>query len=374
MTIHPHLTSHGSLTHSSPLPIHAGNHATGTPNAPPLTTDPSSNSTLHPTSSLSIPRCPKAFRLPTCVRIVEVGPRDGLQNESKTVETSVKIALVHDLVAAGLKCVEVTAFVRPDRVPQLADASAVMQGVKQNPDVSYPVLVPNMKGFEAAVAAGAKQVAVFASATESFSRENVNCSIDESLRRFHHVMEAAKAAHIRVRGYVSCAVGCPYEGVVPVENVAEVAWKLYDMGCFEISLGDTIGVGNPRSIVSMIEAVVKRGVPVANLAIHCHDTRGMALANVLAAMSMGVAVIDASVGGLGGCPFAPGAAGNLATEDLVYMLQGMGVSVGEVDLEKLVRVGKRICMHLGRNTESKVALASSRCLVRGGASLRESAT
>lgn len=314
-----------------------------------------------------------SFRLPSSVRIVEVGPRDGLQNESKSVETSVKIGLVHDLVSAGLKCVEVTAFVRADRVPQLADASAVMRGVKQSPGVSYPVLVPNMKGFEAAIGAGARQIAVFASATESFSRENVNCSIEESLGRFQHVMEAARGADIRVRGYVSCVVGCPYEGSVPVAKVAEVAWKLYDMGCFEISLGDTIGVGNPRSIVAMIEAVVKRGVPVANLAIHCHDTRGMALANVLAAMSMGVAVVDASVGGLGGCPFAPGAAGNLATEDLVYMLQGMGVNVGGVDLEKLKRVGERICMYLGRKTESKVALASG-CLVRGGASLRESAT
>lgn len=293
------------------------------------------------------------------MRIVEVGPRDGLQNEQKHVETSVKIALVHDLVDAGLSCVEVTAFVSPRWVPQLADASEVMTSIKKVDGVLYPVLVPNLKGLRAALEAGASHIAVFASATETFSMKNVNCSISESLERFEHVVTTAVAQKVSVRGYVSCVVGCPYEGAVDPRAVAHVAARLYRMGCYEISLGDTIGVGNPKSIVAMVHAVLNAGVPVSALAIHCHDTRGTALANVLAAMSVGVSVVDSSIAGLGGCPFAPGAAGNLATEDLVYMLQGMGVDIGPVRLEKLGEVGRRICDYLGRQTSSRVAVAAS---------------
>lgn len=312
-----------------------------------------------PPAQMSIPRCPSSVRLPSAVRIVEVGPRDGLQNEPRQVQTSIKVALVHDLVEAGLRSVEVTGFVSPKWVPQLADASQVMSSVRKEKGVSYPVLVPNLKGFKAAIAAGADEVAVFASATETFSLKNVNCSIQESLDRFKVVTDAAQAHGVKVRGYVSCVVGCPYEGKVSPEAVADVAFKMYKMGCYEISLGDTIGVGNPKSIVMMIQAVLSRGVPIEALAIHCHDTRGSALANVLAAMSLGISVVDASVAGLGGCPFAPGAAGNLATEDLVYMLQGMGVDIGPVNIDKLIGIGRRICKYLNRQTSSRVAIAAA---------------
>lgn len=322
--------------------------------------DPSAPTLIPPPPAPpSIPRCPPSVRLPSAVRIVEVGVRDGLQNETRLVETAVKVALVHDLVDAGLRSVEVTGFVSPKWVPQLGDASAVMSAVQKRKGVSYPVLVPNLKGFNAALAAGADEVAVFASATEQFSRKNVNCSIQESLDRFKVVTDAARIHGVKVRGYVSCVAGCPYEGAVRPEAVADVAFKMFEMGCYEISLGDTIGVGNPKSIVRMIEAVVARGVPVQALAIHCHDTRGTALANVLAAMSAGISVVDSSVAGLGGCPFAPGAAGNLATEDLVYMLQGMGVDIGPIDLDKLIAIGKRICKYLNRETSSRVAVAAA---------------
>lgn len=323
--------------------------------------------------AVPIPSCPRSIQLPSVVRIVEVGPRDGLQNEHMHVETSVKIALVQDLVDAGLSCVEVTAFVSPRWVPQLSDAAQVMTSIKKVDGVLYPVLVPNLKGLHAALEAGAKHIAVFASATETFSKKNVNCSIDESLQRFDRVAQAAMAQGVKVRGYVSCVVGCPYEGDVEPRAVARVAARLYCMGCYEISLGDTIGVGNPKSIVAMIHAVVNEGVPVSALAIHCHDTRGTALANVLAAMSVGVGVVDSSVAGLGGCPFAPGAAGNLATEDLVYMLQGMGMDIGDVRLDKLVDTGRRICAYLGRATSSRVAVAAS-CTGTLPESLRRTAT
>lgn len=318
-----------------------------------------------------MPRCPPSVRLPSSVRIVEVGARDGLQNEARLVETDVKVQLVHDLVDAGLRSVEVTGFVSPKWVPQLGDASAVMSAVQKKKGVSYPVLVPNIKGFKAALAAGAQEVAVFAAATETFSQKNVNCSIQQSLDRFRAVTTAARSHGIKVRGYVSCVAGCPYEGTVAPEAVADVAFKLYEMGCYEISLGDTIGVGNPKSIVQMIDAVLHRGIPVTALAIHCHDTRGAALANVLAAMSVGVSVVDSSVAGLGGCPFAPGAAGNLATEDLVYMLQGMGIDVGDVSLEKVIGIGHRICQYLNRKTSSRVALAAA-CSVDPPESVRHS--
>lgn len=310
------------------------------------------------TRSISISRCPFSHRLPKCVRIVEVGPRDGLQNESHFVETSRKISLVHELVDAGLRNVEVTAFVSPRRVPQLADSSAVLSAIRKKTGVSYPVLVPNLIGFNAALAAGAEEVAIFASATEQFSQKNINCSIQQSLDRFRAVTTAARAYGVKVRAYVSCVVGCPYEGSVNPEAVADVTIALKEMGCYEISLGDTIGVGNPKSIVQMLHAVLQRGVPVSALAIHCHDTRGTALANVLAAMSVGVSVIDSSVAGLGGCPFAPGAAGNLATEDLVYMLQGMNIDIGPVDLDRLSATGRRICAYLGRESSSRVSAAS----------------
>lgn len=320
---------------------------------------PTSTLTTPPPAQLSIPRCPPSVRLPSAVRIVEVGARDGLQNEPRLVETSVKVALVHDLVEAGFRSVEVTGFVSPKWVPQLADASAVMSAIRKKKGVSYPVLVPNLKGFKAALAAGADEVAVFASATEQFSRKNVNCSIQESLNRFKAVTDAAQIHGVKVRGYVSCVVGCPYEGHVSPEAVADVAYKMYQMGCYEISLGDTIGVGNPKSIVVMIQAVLSRGVPIEALAIHCHDTRGSALANVLAAMSVGISVIDSSVAGLGGCPFAPGAAGNLATEDLVYMLQGMGINIGPINVDNLIDIGRRICNYLNRETSSRVAIAAA---------------
>lgn len=298
-------------------------------------------------------------RLPRSVRIVEVSPRDGLQNETRPVPAHVKVDLVNGLVDAGMRTIEVTAFVSPRWVPQLADAPDVLRAVRRRPDVAYSVLVPNMRGFHSAIEAGAKEIAVFAAATEQFSKRNVNCSIAESLERFRVVADAAKEKNVRVRGYVSCIAGCPYEGAVDPHQVAAVARALYDMGCYEISLGDTIGVGNPASVHNVVDAVVHAGVPVHALAIHCHDTRGTALANVLSAMLAGVSVVDASVAGLGGCPFAPGAAGNLATEDLVYMLKGMNIDCGPVDLPSLVKVGNKICAELGRPSRSKVAQAVS---------------
>ncbi len=293
--------------------------------------------------------------LPRKVRIVDVGPRDGLQNEPKSVPAAVKIELIHRLAEAGLPAVEATAFVSPKWVPQMADSAEVMAGVRKKPGVAYPVLVPNMQGFEAARAAGAEEIAVFGAATETFSRKNINCSIAESLARFAPVVAAARKRGMRARGYISCAAGCPYEGEVKPQAVAAVAEKLYAMGCYEISLGDTIGVGTPRKIRAMIEAVAKK-VPIGKLAGHYHDTYGQALANIYASLELGVKTFDTSVAGLGGCPYAKGATGNVATEDVVYMLDGLGVESG-VDLVKLFRAGQFICRELGREPASKVARA-----------------
>ena len=295
------------------------------------------------------------MELPQRLRIVEVGPRDGLQNEPGSVPTGTKVELIERLANAGLPAVEATAFVSPKWVPQMADHAEVLKTLRRKPGVAYPVLVPNMKGFEAAAAAGAEEIAVFGAASETFSRKNINASIAESLARFAPVCEAARAQGIRVRGYISCVVGCPYEGAVKPEAVADVAKHLVALGCYEISLGDTIGVGTPGKVKHMIEAVA-REVPIAKLAVHLHDTYGQALANLYAALELGVATADSSVAGLGGCPSAKGASGNVATEDVVYMLDGLGIETG-VDLAKVFEAGRFICAALGREPASKVASA-----------------
>jgi hydroxymethylglutaryl-CoA lyase len=294
------------------------------------------------------------------VRIVEMGPRDGLQNEPKEVPTAVKVELIERLADAGLPAVEATAFVSPKWVPQMADHTEVLERIRRKPGVDYPVLTPNLKGFEAARAAGATEVAIFGAASEAFSRKNINCSIAESLERFRSVAQAAKAANIKVRGYVSCVLGCPYEGEIAPKRVADVAAALADMGCYEISLGDTIGVGTPAKTKAMIEACAER-VPVSQLAGHYHDTYGQALANIYASLELGVSTFDASIAGLGGCPYAAGASGNVATEDVVYMLNGLGVRTG-IDLERLVDIGQWISNALNREYGSKAgkALAAKR--------------
>jgi len=287
----------------------------------------------------------------TSVRIVEVGPRDGLQNEPGSVPTAVKVELIERLADAGLPAVEATAFVSPKWVPQMADHTEVLERVRRKPGVSYPVLTPNLKGFEAARAAGAKEVAVFGAASESFSKKNINCTIAESLERFSPVVSEAKKHNVKVRGYVSCVLGCPYEGEVKPAKVAEVAGALYDMGCYEVSLGDTIGVGTPKKTQTMIEACLKR-VPAEKLAGHYHDTYGQALANIYASMELGVATFDSSVSGLGGCPYAKGASGNVATEDVLYMLEGLGIETG-INLDKVVDTGLWISAFLKREPGSK---------------------
>jgi hydroxymethylglutaryl-CoA lyase len=293
--------------------------------------------------------------LPKRVKIVEVGPRDGLQNEKGEVPTAVKLELIERLADAGLPAVEATAFVSPKWIPQMADHTEVLERIRRKPGVAYPVLTPNLKGFEAAKAAGAKEVAVFGAASESFSKKNINCSIAESLERFRPVVDAAKRSDIRVRGYISCVVACPYEGEIAPQKVAEVAGALYDMGCYEISLGDTIGAGTPGKTQAMIEACSKR-VPAAKLAGHYHDTYGQAIANIYASMELGVATFDSSVSGLGGCPYAKGASGNVATEDVLYMLKGLGVETG-VDLDKVVDTGLWISAFLRREPGSKAGRA-----------------
>ncbi len=295
------------------------------------------------------------MKVPNKVRIVEVGPRDGLQNEKQVVATDTKVELIARLGAAGLKAIEATSFVSPRWVPQMGDNAEVMARIERLPGVAYPVLTPNLKGFEAALAAGAQEVAVFAAASESFSRKNINCSIAESLERFEPVAAAAREAGVKVRGYVSCVVGCPYEGAIRPEAVAEVAARLAGMGCYEVSLGDTIGTGTPLAVQRMIEAVARK-LPVERLAGHYHDTYGMAAANIWASLEMGVAVFDASVGGLGGCPYAAGASGNVATEDVVWLLNGLGIETG-IDLEKLVDCAAWISAELGRTPASRVARA-----------------
>jgi isopropylmalate/homocitrate/citramalate synthase len=293
--------------------------------------------------------------LPKSVEIVEVGPRDGLQNEPASLPAAVKVALIERLAEAGCRVVEAGAFVSPKWVPQMADTAEVLAALRRRPGVRYPVLVPNLKGLERALAAGVEEIAVFGAASETFTQRNINCSIAESLERFAPVCRQALAAGLRVRGYVSCVLGCPYEGAVPVEKVAEVAAALDALGCGEISLGDTIGVGTPLKARAMLAAVAER-VPLERLAVHFHDTYGQALANILACLELGVATVDAAVAGLGGCPYAKGASGNVATEDVVYMLNGLGIETG-IDLEKLAAAGAAICAELGRPPASKVALA-----------------
>ena len=295
------------------------------------------------------------MQLPKFVRMVEVGPRDGLQNEKSMVPTAVKVELVNRLSDAGLSVVEAASFVSPKWVPQMGDSAEVLAGIARKPGVRYAALTPNLKGLEGALAAKADEVAVFGAASESFSQKNINCSIAESLDRFAPVMEQAKAAGVPVRGYVSCVLGCPYEGEIAPKAVADVAERLFAMGCYEISLGDTIGTGTPTKAQAMIAAVAER-VPVEKIAVHFHDTYGQALANILAALQMGVAVVDSSVAGLGGCPYAKGASGNVASEDVLYMLNGLGIETG-VDLDKLIAAGAFISDAIGRPTASKVARA-----------------
>jgi hydroxymethylglutaryl-CoA lyase len=293
--------------------------------------------------------------LPRRVRLVEVGPRDGLQNEKAMVPTDVKVALIDMLADAGMPAIEATSFVSPKWVPQMADAADVMARIRRKPGVRYPVLTPNLKGFEAALAAGADEVAVFVSATEAFSRRNINCSIAESLERAKPVFDAARANGVRVRGYVSVVLGCPYEGAVDPAQVTEVAAALADMGAYEVSLGDTIGTGTAGATQALFARVAQR-VPAGKLAGHFHDTYGQALANLYAALQLGVATFDCSVAGLGGCPYAKGATGNVASEDVLYLLNGLGIETG-VDLTKLRRAGRYISDHLGRAPVSRVARA-----------------
>ncbi|MDH4566937.1 hydroxymethylglutaryl-CoA lyase [Pseudomonas sp. BN414] len=293
--------------------------------------------------------------IPSKVRLVEVGPRDGLQNEKQPISVADKVRLVDDLTAAGLGYVEVGSFVSPKWVPQMAGSAEVFAQIQRKAGVTYAALAPNLKGFEAAVEAGVKEVAVFAAASESFSQKNINCSIAESLERFVPVMEAAKAHGISVRGYVSCVLGCPYDGEVPAEQVAAVAAELYAMGCYEVSLGDTIGTGTAGATRHLINVVGTR-VPRDKLAGHFHDTFGQAVANIHASLLEGIAVFDSSVAGLGGCPYAKGATGNVATEDVLYLLNGMGIETG-IDMSKLVDAGQRICAVLGKENGSRVARA-----------------
>ena len=290
------------------------------------------------------------------VRIVEVGPRDGLQNEKTIIPAATKVELIDRLSQTGLRMIEATSFVSPKWVPQLADAAEVFAAIRKRPGIRYPVLVPNEQGYERARAAGASEVAVFSAASEAFNRKNINASIDESIERFRPVLERANADGVRVRGYVSTVLGCPYQGEVPLADVVRVARRMHAAGCYEISLGDTIGIGTPKKAREMLLAVAAE-VPMQALAVHFHDTRGQALANVLACLEEGVAVVDSAVSGTGGCPYAKGATGNVASEDVVYMLEGMGIATG-IDLDKLVETGLWLSQQLGRETSSKVARAS----------------
>lgn len=293
--------------------------------------------------------------LPKSVRLVEVGPRDGLQNEKQPISVADKVRLVDDLTAAGLSYIEVGSFVSPKWVPQMAGSAEVFAGIQRQPGVTYAALTPNLKGLEAALEVKVEEVAVFAAASEAFSQKNINCSIADSLARFVPLMEAAKATNVRVRGYVSCVLGCPYDGEIAPEQVASVARELYAMGCYEVSLGDTIGTGTAGKTRSMLE-VVARDIPRDRLAGHFHDTYGQALANIYASLLEGINVFDSSVAGLGGCPYAKGATGNVATEDVLYLLQGQGIETG-VDMDKLIAAGQRICEVLGKANGSRVARA-----------------
>lgn len=293
--------------------------------------------------------------LPATARLVEVGPRDGLQNEAQPIAITDKVRLVDDLSAAGLSYIEVGSFVSPKWVPQMAGSAEVFAQIHQQPGIVYAALAPNLRGFEDALAAGVKEVAVFAAASQAFSQRNINCSISESLQRFVPIMDAARQHGVRVRGYVSCVLGCPYEGNVSAEQVTPVARELYDMGCYEVSLGDTIGTGTPGATRRLFD-VVAAHIPRERLAGHFHDTYGQALANIYASLLEGINVFDSSVAGLGGCPYAKGASGNVASEDVLYMLQGLGVDTG-IDLERLIAAGQRISQVLGRASGSRVARA-----------------
>jgi hydroxymethylglutaryl-CoA lyase len=297
--------------------------------------------------------------IPKKVKIVEVGPRDGLQNEAlindKAISAADKVALIEQLADAGVSYIESGSFVSPKWVPQMATSTEVFETIKRDKNVTYAALTPNMKGYEAAVAANADEVAIFAAASESFSQKNINCSIEESIERFVPIIADAKKRNIRVRGYVSCVVGCPYEGDIDPEKVALVAEKLLTMGCYEISLGDTIGVGTAASVTKMLQAVSAR-VPSDQLAVHFHDTYGQALTNIYAALQLGIAVIDSAIAGLGGCPYAKGASGNVATEDVVYLLNGLGITTN-IDFDKLLQAGWFISKKLGKQPISKVSTA-----------------
>jgi hydroxymethylglutaryl-CoA lyase len=292
-------------------------------------------------------------KLPSHVRMVDVAPRDGLQNEPEIVPVDIKVGLIERLADAGLPTIEAASFVSPKWVPQMADGARVMAAIKRKPGTRYSALTPNLKGFESALAAGCDEVAVFVAASETFSRKNINCSIAESLERAQPVAEAAKAHGVRVRGYISCVLGCPYEGEIAPERVRDVARALKETGCYEISLGDTIGTGTPGNTQRLVSSVAE-AVPIALLAGHFHDTYGQALANVFAALQLGVATFDSSVAGLGGCPYAKGATGNVASEDMLYLLQGLGIETG-VDMTRLRIAGRFICDFLGRPTGSRVA-------------------
>ncbi|WP_074826460.1 MULTISPECIES: hydroxymethylglutaryl-CoA lyase [Pseudomonas] len=293
--------------------------------------------------------------LPERVRLVEVGPRDGLQNETQPISLEDKVRLVNDLTDTGLDYIEVGSFVSPRWVPQMAGSSDLFLKIFKRAGITYSALTPNMMGFEAALNVGVKEIAIFAAASESFSQRNINCSINESLQRFKPVMEAARQHGISVRGYVSCVLGCPYEGDITPDQVLSVARELIDMGCREISLGDTIGIGTPGAVRTLI-GKLSQEIPYDRLAVHFHDTYGQALANIYAALLEGVSVVDSSVAGLGGCPYATGASGNVATEDVLHMLNGLGIQTG-VDLSRLIAAGQRICEVLGRDTGSRVAKA-----------------
>jgi hydroxymethylglutaryl-CoA lyase len=298
-----------------------------------------------------------ALGLPTSVKLVEVGPRDGLQNENQIIASDVKIEFINQLSQTGLSTIEVTSFVSPKWVPQMADNALVFSKITKNPLVSYSVLVPNLTGFVQAVAAGAKEVAIITSASETFSQKNTNRSIAESLTTYQELLEQAQKQAIKVRGYISCVFACPFEDKTKPAQVSRIARELYQMGCYEISLGDTIGVGTPMYAKKLIDEIAK-GIPLENIAVHFHDTYGQALANIFAVLEQGVAVVDASVAGIGGCPYAKGATGNVASEDVVYLLHELNITTG-IDLEKLCRVGYFICKQLNRATQSKVAKAYS---------------
>ena len=295
------------------------------------------------------------MQLPESVTLVEVGPRDGLQNEARTIPLAAKLQLLDDLAAAGHRVIEAGSFVNPKWVPQMADSEAVFAGLQRRPGVRYTALTPNLQGFERALAAGADEVAIFAAASEAFSQKNINCSIAESLQRFEQVMAAAGEHGVPVRGYVSCVLGCPYEGEVAPTAVAAVSAELLAMGCYEVSLGDTIGTGTAGSMARLLETLLAQFTP-QQLAVHCHDTYGQALANILVALQHGIATVDTSVAGLGGCPYARGASGNVATEDVVYMLDGLGIASG-LDLAALAAAGNRICATLGRPNGARTARA-----------------